>query len=88
MMQDSASLLLPATENEILQALDRLRMAPLLHGYRGKPGADIPAIIRAVMAVQAYVTENAATLEEVEINPLICTPTRAVAADALIRKGA
>lgn len=87
-MQDSASLLLPATENEILQALDRLRMAPLLHGYRGKPGADIPAIIRAVMAVQAYVTENAATLEEVEINPLICTATRAVAADALIRKGA
>ena len=43
------------------------------------------AIVNAVLAVQAYVTANATRLDEVEINPLICTPTRAVAADALIR---
>lgn len=86
-MQDSRSLLVPATEAEIETALSGLRIAALLRGFRGTQGADIGAIVKAVMAVQAYVSDHAATLEEVEINPLICTPTRAVAVDALIRIG-
>ncbi|RKF16085.1 CoA-binding protein [Roseovarius spongiae] len=86
-LRDSAQLLLPATGAEIDAALDSLRIAPLLHSYRGGPGADRAAIIRAVMAVQDYATAHAGPLEEVEINPLICTPTSAVAADALIRTG-
>ncbi len=85
LMQDSVSLLLPVREEEVVAALGRLRIAALLRGYRGKPAADMAAIAKAVMAVQAYVTDHAATLQEVEINPLICTPDRAVAADALIR---
>ena len=44
------------------------------------------ALLDAIDSVQAYVVANAPLLAEVEINPLICTPTRAVAADALIRK--
>lgn len=84
-MADSASVLIPASEDAILQALQALRCAPLLAGYRGKPAADRQAIVMAVMAVQRYVQANAAACEEVEINPLICTPDRAVAADALIR---
>jgi len=58
----------------------------MLAGYRGKPGADMGAILDAVAAVQAYVLANAHSVSEVEINPLICTPERAVAVDALIRK--
>lgn len=87
LLGDSASLLLPATEAEIVDALDSLRMAPLLYGYRGKPAADMAAIAHAVLAVQSYVEAHADRLEEVEINPLICTETRAVAVDALIRIG-
>jgi acetyl-CoA synthetase len=64
-----------------------LRIAPILAGYRGQPATDREAIVAAVRAVQAYVTQNAAHVQEVEINPLICTPTRAVVADALIRTG-
>ena len=44
------------------------------------------AILDTVEAVQAYVIANASHVSEVEINPLICTPDRAVAVDALIRK--
>ena len=84
-LQDSTSLLLPVTDTDIEAALSRLKIAPLLAGYRGQPAADRRAIVKAVLAVQAYVTEHAAVLEEVEINPLICTTTRAVAVDALIR---
>ena len=86
-LKDSVSLILPVTETDVTEALKQLRIAPMLAGYRGQEGADIPAIARAVMAVQDYAIENAETLQEVEINPLICTPTDAIAADALIRTG-
>ncbi|MEM1315219.1 MAG: acetate--CoA ligase family protein [Pseudomonadota bacterium] len=85
LVQDAVSRLLPVTAEDIDRALDALRIAPLLDGYRGAPPADRSAIVAAVLAVQAYVTENAATVAEVEINPLICAPGRAVAVDALIR---
>ncbi len=85
-LRDTVSLLLPVTEAQVEQALGRLAIAPLLAGYRGKPAADMRAILHAVMAVQDYVVANAETVGEVEINPLICTPDRAVAVDALIRK--
>ncbi|SLN10487.1 hypothetical protein TRL7639_00007 [Falsiruegeria litorea R37] len=85
-LRDTVSLLVPSTQNQVKQALNRLKCAPLLHGYRGKPAADLDAIVAAVNAVQAYVLANADTLAEVEINPLICTAEGAVAVDALIRK--
>ncbi|WP_298856977.1 acetate--CoA ligase family protein [uncultured Sulfitobacter sp.] len=86
MLKDTTSLLLPSTATQIEGALNSLNCAPLLHGYRGKPSANIPAIIDAVLALQSYVEAHRDTLSEVEINPLFCTPHRAVAVDALIRK--
>ncbi len=86
-LRDTVSLLLPVSREDIGAALDRLRLAPLLHGYRGQPAADRDAIVTAIMAVQDYVTTSAASIEEVEINPLLCTVCEAVAVDALITKG-
>ncbi len=85
LLEDSASLLVPASEEDIRAALTGLKLHKLLAGYRGKPAADLDAIVAAVQSVQAYVT--AALPDEVEINPLLCGPTRAVAADALIKIG-
>lgn len=85
-MEDSASFLLPATDTMIDNALNSLRVAKLLDGYRGAPPADRAAILRAIRAVEAYVLAKAEGLEEIEINPLLCTPTDAVAADALMRR--
>ncbi|UWQ24662.1 acetate--CoA ligase family protein [Leisingera aquaemixtae] len=86
LMEDSASFLLPASDADIEAALQSLRIAKLLEGYRGAPAADREAILRAVRAVEDYVMENALGLEEIEINPLLCTPADAVAADALMRR--
>jgi acetyl-CoA synthetase len=85
-LRDTASLLVPSSPDDIRAALGKLKIAPLLAGYRGQPAADMDAIITAIEAVQAYVMQNADTLGEVEINPLLCTPDKAVAVDALIRK--
>jgi acyl-CoA synthetase (NDP forming) len=85
-LEDSTSMLVPASDAMILAALDQLRISRLLAGYRGQPAADRDAILRAVQAVQAYVLAEAEGLEEIEINPLLCTPDDAVAADALMRR--
>ncbi|MEO0830558.1 MAG: acetate--CoA ligase family protein, partial [Pseudomonadota bacterium] len=84
-LEDTVSLLLPVSRGDIAHVLGRLRISRLLEGYRGRAAANQPAIVDAVMALQGYVQAEANRIQEVEINPLICTPDRAVAADALIR---
>ncbi|MBT0956655.1 acetate--CoA ligase family protein [Alphaproteobacteria bacterium KMM 3653] len=84
-LADTAHLLVPAAPEAITGALQSLRIAPVLAGYRGKPGADTEAIVSAVMALQAYVIDHAERVEEVEVNPLICRSGDAIAADALIK---
>ena len=84
-LDDATSVLLPVTGEDVRAALDRLRLAPVLSGHRGASAADCSGIASAVLAVQDYVIANAEIVREVEVNPLLATPTRAVAADALIR---
>lgn len=85
-LEDRCSLLVPASQDAIKMALDSLKSAAFLDGYRGMPAADREAVLAAIQALQAYVVEHGSDLVEVEINPLLCTPTRAVAVDALIVK--
>lgn len=84
-MSDATSLILPVTAEDARIALRQLRIAPLLDGYRGAVPVDINAIVDAVLSAQSYVMDM--TPFEVEINPLMCGPDRAVAADALITTG-
>ncbi|MEP3053423.1 MULTISPECIES: acetate--CoA ligase family protein [Rhodobacterales] len=84
-LQDTQSLLIPSDAGTVKTALSRLKTFPLLTGFRGKPTADLDAIVAAIMGVQAFVVARHDRIEEVEINPLMCTPRAAIAADALIR---
>ena len=86
LLNDTQSVLIPSTPEAIKQALTRLRMYPLLTGYRGAAPCDIDAITNAILAIQSYVIAQDGAVAEVEVNPLICGPDRAVAADALIRR--
>ncbi len=87
LLNDQCSLMLPVDKDAVTRALDRLKIASLFNGYRGKPGVDCSSIIRAIMALQAYVLANVHEVEEIEINPLIVTLDRAIVADALIIQG-
>jgi len=86
LLADTASILLPASDADIRAALGRLKVAKLLAGWRGARGADMDAVVRAIQAVAAYAAAEPG-LQELDVNPLIATPERAVAVDALIRKG-
>lgn len=87
-LNDTQSVLIPCPRETLRDRLALLKIAPVLNGYRGKPPANIDAILDAIESVQNYVLANLDSVEEVEINPVIATPTRAVAVDALIRKEA
>ncbi|TCL01585.1 acetyl-CoA synthetase [Shimia isoporae] len=86
LLEDRVSLLVPVSRNQVKQSLTRLKTHKILSGYRGAGAADLEAVLDAIEALQAYVLANLDSIEEAEINPLICTPERAVAADALIRR--
>lgn len=83
LLQDSVSLVLPVSRDDVEAALGQLRLSRVLEGFRGKPSCDRQAIVDAVMSVQAYVISE--PVAEVEINPLLCGEKFAIAADALIR---
>ncbi|HRK43794.1 MAG TPA: acetate--CoA ligase family protein, partial [Gemmobacter sp.] len=84
-LADTVTLVWPVSEAEIIAALRRLRLWPLLDGYRGRPRADVAAL--AAMAVRlGKVMAEDARLEEIEINPVMLRAEGAVAVDALIRR--
>lgn len=85
LLRDSATLVLPAGREAIREALLSLRIGALLGGYRGRPPADMDALLDAVEAIAAYATAEAPRLIELDVNPLIAGPSGAVAVDALIR---
>jgi len=85
-LKDSTTLVLPVTPQDVTEAFQRLKIAPILNGYRGQPAADMAALVDAAMSVQSYVQQNMNDVLEVEINPIIATPTTAIAVDALIRR--
>ncbi|WP_235877956.1 acetate--CoA ligase family protein [Saccharopolyspora karakumensis] len=84
LVRDSATLLLPATRDQIEEALRGLRIWPLLAGFRG-PGADVPAVLDAITAVVDY-ARGEERLVELDVNPLLALPNAAVAVDVLVRK--
>jgi acyl-CoA synthetase (NDP forming) len=87
MLSDSVSLLPPWTHESIDAALKRLTICKLLAGFRGKPAADVAALIDTILGVARYAAENASALVEIDVNPVIVRAAGlgAVAVDTMIR---
>ena len=85
LLADTVTLILPVTRGETLAALRRLRLWPLLDGYRGRARADTVALADIAVRLGALMLADP-DLEEIEINPIMARESGAVAVDALIRK--
>jgi acyl-CoA synthetase (NDP forming) len=87
LLRDSVTLLPPFSTVTIGNALQRLRIAPLLQGFRGRPPADVAALVELILAVTRFATARIETLVEMDVNPVIVRPVGkgAVAVDAMIR---
>jgi acyl-CoA synthetase (NDP forming) len=86
LVEDAATFLLPTDRAAVAEAIERLKVAKLLKGYRGKPAGDIDAAIDAVMGIAAFAEAHRDRLVELDVNPLMVLPKGqgAVAVDALI----
>ncbi|NGM23614.1 acetate--CoA ligase family protein [Roseomonas stagni] len=84
LLRDTALLPAPFTPAAAEGALRRLKGAALLHGFRGAPPVDVPALAKILADFSRFVADHTDQVEEIDVNPLICTGRTITAVDALI----
>src|SRR5499426_1706699 len=76
----------PITQAEARTMLSNVKGARVLHGFRGRPAADVEALTQALVHVSHLAVQLDGHLAELDINPLLVLPAgRGVkAVDALV----
>jgi acyl-CoA synthetase (NDP forming) len=82
-MRDVAVSLAPVTAAQAEAMLRSLKAFPLLDGARGRPRLDLAAAAHALAALSHVAAEHP-EIAELEVNPLLVLPDRAVGLDARI----
>ncbi|MFB7499594.1 acetate--CoA ligase family protein [Streptomyces sp. NPDC056161] len=84
-LRDTAVRVPPFGEEQARDMVRELRGRTLLDGVRGRPPADLDALVEVVLRVQRMALELGGELAELDINPLVVLPKGqgAVALDAL-----
>ena len=87
LIDDTVICLPPVDLAEARAMIKRLRIAPALHGARGRERLDVDALAGAIVAFGAMIQALGESLAEIEINPLVVLPAGAgvLALDALVR---
>lgn len=79
---DVAVLLAPSAPAAVHSAIARLRASALLREGRGRPAADLEALVAIVVAVSRLVADRP-DIAALDLNPVVVGPTGAVVVDAL-----
>lgn len=64
----------PLTHADALAMAQQLKTWPLLDGFRGRPKADVPALVEAIVAFSAMAAQLGERVIEAEINPVFVLP--------------
>ena len=86
-MDDVAVRPLPIDGDDVREMVAGLRVAKLLAGARGAAPANIDAFVELVLAVARLGESAGGRLAELDLNPVLVTPERAVAVDVLAVAG-
>jgi acetyltransferase len=81
--QDRALELPPLNERLATRMLQSLRSWPLLTGYRGRPVINVDQLVETLMRF-SYLVAHLPEIREVDINPLLATPTEVIGLDARV----
>ena len=73
----------PLSERLARRMLESLRAWPLLGAYRGQAPVDLDRLIEVLMRI-SYLVADAPEIMELDVNPLLATPTEVIALDARI----
>ncbi len=82
LLKDTALLPAHAGPRAIRRAIEGLRLFPLLDGYRGKPRADLDALVEVAQRFGQVATQLGERLPECEANPVMIAGDSLVVADA------
>ena len=82
-LRDVAVALAPAEPDELQDLVLSLRGAALLTGARGRPALDVPAVASAAAALSRLAAGHS-EIAEIEVNPLLVTPSGVVGLDARV----
>lgn len=85
LFKDTIPLLFPVSREDVSLALSKLKVFPIIKGFRNNPEGDIEAIINCVMSVVKLINEN--DIIELDINPLLVLKrgSGVIAVDTLIK---
>jgi hypothetical protein len=87
LLADRAVALPPLSAVRARAMLDRLRVRPLLDGWRGAPPVDLDALVGVILGVSQIAVELGDRLDALELNPVAAGPAGragAVALDVLV----
>lgn len=83
-LRDTALRLLPVEEETVVEALNSLRGAGVLHGVRGSEPVDVQAVAAVVARIGWIAVGLGERLDSLEINPMLLRGSHIEALDALI----
>jgi acyl-CoA synthetase (NDP forming) len=86
-LKDVVASPLPVGPQDVRDMIASLRMAPLLDGVRGAPPADKAALVDLVLRAAALGLAAGDRIQEMDLNPVLVQPHRAVVVDALVVAG-
>ena len=73
----------PLNERLAMRMLESLRMWPLFTGYRGRKPAAVDQLVEVLIRL-SYLAADWPEITELDVNPLLCTPSEVVALDARV----
>jgi acetyltransferase len=73
----------PLNEKLARRMLEKLKIYPLLQGYRGKPPINIDKLLEVLIRL-SYLAADYPEITELDINPLLATPTGVIALDGRV----
>jgi len=82
--RDVALRMAPLAQKDAESMVGCLKARPLLDGYRGEEPANVKEIIRMLMTFSGLVMDLEPEIESIDLNPVMCSSTRCVVADARI----
>ncbi len=69
--RDTTLLLPPFSQTDAVDALQRLRVAPLFAGVRGEPPMDVAALSDAIVKIGALMADPEARVMSLDLNPVM-----------------
>ncbi|MFX0035592.1 MAG: acetate--CoA ligase family protein [Candidatus Hermodarchaeota archaeon] len=83
LLEDVSFRIAPITEYDANEMIHEIKGFPILDGYRGKPKADIHAIVEVLMKISDLVTKHE-EINEMDLNPVFIYDKGLICVDARI----